>query len=305
MILWATGAQRTWLKHAAREYRGFAASTVATALVVAAVLLAGIPQEAQDRVFATTHRDLDSANNTRPIDQIVVFGHAGSETRNELRARLCGGSLWIDHIAEALGADLVSHAHGYAVRTRTISARGRTERVVAPLGDGAVQPLAAQLREVVEAAAAAADVRRTLHVLVADPAHAAGNRTAQVAALAAAANELVLQSGVRRVLVVDAPTARRLRGLSMELAAALISDPAVDVAVYDSVGFLERMQREYYKYGLRFPDRPCVHSQRRWCTKPDRFFWCDASHVGSKAHFYMADDIVKKHFMDSVAPRLG
>ncbi|KAJ1727523.1 hypothetical protein LPJ61_004522 [Coemansia biformis] len=303
VVSWTDARGNGKLRRVLADHRGYAVSVLAMVLLAAAVLMTGIPQEAQDRIYASTHRDLATGNQTRPVDTIIVFGDAGSETNNQQRAKLCGGSLWIDHIAEALGADLASHAHAYSIQTRIISARGRTERVVSPIGNGNVQPINMQVREIMKAVPNAA--HRTLYVLVADSARPETDRAMQIDALAAAANNLILSTSARWFLVIDTPTARRggrhAAGLSMELAARLINDPQVEVAVYDSVGFLQRMQREYYKYGLRFPDRACVHSKRRWCTKPDRFFWCDSSHVGSKAHFYMADDIIRKHLMTSLA----
>ncbi|KAJ2778278.1 hypothetical protein H4R18_004698 [Coemansia javaensis] len=272
-------------------------------LAAALLLLPGIPQDARDRVYAATHRDLRTGNRSRPIDTVIVLGNAGSEADNRLRAKLCGGSLWIDHLAEALGADLVSHAHAYAVRSQVISARGRTERVISPIADGSVQPIHAQAHAVARAAQAAPP-HATLYVLVADPTAGANSTGAQVAALAAAANDLILHAGARRFLAIDAPTAARdgaaRAGVSMALAERLINDPRVEVAAYDSASFLRRMQRDFYKYGLRYPDHACVHGRYRPCARPDRFFWCDHAHVGSKAHFFMADDIVQSHLMASL-----
>ncbi|KAJ1839283.1 hypothetical protein LPJ70_005118 [Coemansia sp. RSA 2708] len=286
--------------------------TMAAMLMLAAsVLLTGIPPPANDRIYVKTHRELDAANYTRPIGQIIVFGDAGRETDDQRRAKLCGGNLWIDHLAEALGADLISYAHGYAIRSTVIDRiRGytRIERVKSPIGHGGIAPIYRQAEKVARFMAESPD-KPTLFVLVVDPAQrAAGSSELQLTALATAANKLILDSGIRahRFLIIDTPMPRRTdiqqTSLSAELAGMLVHDPSVEIDAYDAPAFLQRMQLEFYKYGLRHPNRACiVHERTRRCTKPDRFFWCDNSHVGNKAHFFMADDIIKNYFMASVA----
>ncbi|KAI8319163.1 hypothetical protein GQ54DRAFT_320500 [Martensiomyces pterosporus] len=273
------------------------------------LLLGDIPPEASDLVSAQTYRDLlssDIGNRSRPIERIVVFGDAGAEVDDRWRSKLCGGNLWMDHLAEALGADLYSYAHGYSiVNTKVEYAKG--ERVVRKKsrmsGDNGMD-VSMQVARILNNYAKHTADGRALYVLVVDPSNSANGT---IEALSSGANKLILspQIRARRLLVVDAPspapTSRHMsNGGSLSLASVLINDPSVELLVYDSNGFLTRMQREHYKYGLRFPDHPCIYNEIKRCNKPDRFFWCDASRVGSKAHFFLADDIIKKHFMDSL-----
>ncbi|KAJ1951269.1 hypothetical protein EC988_004091, partial [Linderina pennispora] len=81
-------------------------------VLAASLLLTNIPASANDRIYVKTLYELtQSANLTRPVTQIIVFGNAGTDAH---RTQFCGGKLWIDHMAEALGADLQSFAHGYS-----------------------------------------------------------------------------------------------------------------------------------------------------------------------------------------------
>ncbi|KAJ2805207.1 hypothetical protein H4R20_002181 [Coemansia guatemalensis] len=286
-------------------------------VLTASVLLTGIPPPAQDLIFATTHRDLapTHGNRTRPVDRIIVLGDAGHEISNQQRAKLCGGNLWIDHLAEALGADLISYAHGYSIRSTQIGkhSASRIERVKSPLSaNGQVLPIHSQMLQIIDNAPKSASASmRTLYVVVADPQSATESNKMQSSVLAETANSLILnqRTSARRLLLLDTPMSRSSKnqrgkpysGLSKDLAAKLINDPAVEVDVYDSQAFLLQMQRQFYKYGLRFPNSACLHSQNRRCTKPDRFFWCDHAQIGSKAHFFLADDIIKRHYMTSLA----
>ncbi|KAJ2873358.1 hypothetical protein GGH93_003297 [Coemansia aciculifera] len=272
------------------QFRGLLVSLIAAAVLAASLLLTGIPLEANDRVFAQTHRDLDTfGNRTHSIDQIVVIGDAGGETDDHQRAKLCGGNLWIDHLSEALGADLVSYAHGYEIR-RTVIGRNnrgmeRVERVKTPLARyGAIEPIYAQALAV--ANTTIASDMRVLYIIIADPSATA--YTAMAEALAQAANDLILGSTrARRLLIIDTPT-RLLKSTqpnddaSMRLAESIVTDPSVKVHTFSASRFLQRMQSEYYKYGLRFPDHPCVLSQAKKCRRPDRFFWCEHDRVGTQ-----------------------
>ncbi|KAJ2781723.1 hypothetical protein GGI15_003142 [Coemansia interrupta] len=257
-----------------------------------------------------------ATNHSRPISEIVVFGMAGKETDDTKRAKLCGGNLWIDHLAEALNADLVSYAHGYSIRNKTIVDRRiltsrRSERVKSPLGNGQTVPVYQQVRDILaNPEKDTASSLATLFILVVDPPsvrNESGEGEVTAKALVQAANDLILNPRInaRRLLVIDTPmsASRPQKSLpfdSLDLSSRLVTDPSVEISTYDSHGFLRRMQSEYYKYGLKHPDSPCIYNQARRCNRPDRFFWCDREHVGSKAHFFMADDIIRKHFLTSI-----
>ncbi|KAJ2028887.1 hypothetical protein IWW57_001954 [Coemansia sp. S610] len=254
------------------EFRGLLASLIAAVILAASLLLTGIPLEANDQVFAQTHHDLATGNRSQPIDQIIVIGDAGGETDDHQRAKLCGGNLWIDHLAEALGADLVSYAHGYAIRStvigRNIRGMTRVERVKTPLARyGAIEPIYAQA---LAAANHTTADKRVLYVVIADPSATAFDATAM--ALAQAANDLILgdYTRARRLLIIDTPT-RLVKSdgdldASMRLAESITSDPSVLVHTFSASRFLLRMQNEYYKYGLRFPDHPCVLGEAKRFT---------------------------------------
>ncbi|KAJ2719232.1 hypothetical protein GGI07_005341 [Coemansia sp. Benny D115] len=345
--------------------QGYVLTILATLALTASLLLTGLPTETRDLVFAQTFRQMAAKgsgsgssllsqspqstvppmNNTRPISEIVVFGDAGRETMDKQRARLCGGSLWIDHLAEALGADLVSYAHAYQIRQQQQQQQGQPSgvrsgavhrggrRVKTMLGDGVPGSIEYQVRAIfgrnsqndTSSAQHQAPAAAKLYVLLAD----VGGSSVQernAARLIKAANELILSSSTqaRRILVIDTPIGRGAGSISdgssnsnndndsgkpgalrdsLAVASQLVSDPTIDISVYDARGFLQRMQTEYYKYGLRYPNHPCIYNEARRCTKPDRFFWCDRERVGSKAHYFLADDIVKKHFMSSIPSR--
>ncbi|KAI7822743.1 hypothetical protein BX661DRAFT_172914 [Kickxella alabastrina] len=308
-------------------HQGYTLTILVTLALTASLLLTGIPPETSDHIFAQTHRHphhAQQANNSRPITQIIVFGNAGAETNDHNRAKLCGGNLWVDHLAEALSADLVSYAHGYTIRNKTIVdsriiASTRTERVKSPMGDGKVEPVYKQIRHIFQNPPEdTLKAVTTLFVLLANPTGelSAEDQQDEFDALAQATNELILSSTTRarRLLVIDTPMAINSSSTttgatkghrvfdSMYMAQQLVSDPSIEINIYDSRGFLKRMQNEYYKYGLKYPNHPCIYNQIRRCNKPDRFFWCDKDRVGNKAHFYLADDIVKKLFMASVPP---
>ncbi|KAJ1850227.1 hypothetical protein LPJ73_003544, partial [Coemansia sp. RSA 2703] len=261
--------------------RNFIVTLVATLSLVFSVLLAGIPGDTSDRVFAKTHRDLPrtATNHSRPISEIVVFGMAGKETDDSKRAKLCGGNLWIDHLAEALNADLISYAHGYSIRNKTIVDRRiltskRSVRVKSPLGNGQVTPVYQQIRDIMAMPEKdTSSSLTTLFILVVDPPSAQNQsekseNTAET--LVQAANDLILNPriNVRRLLVIDTPmsTGRPQKSLpfdSLDLSSRLVTDPSVEISTYDSHGFLRRMQSEYYKYGLKHPDSPCIYNQAR------------------------------------------
>ncbi|KAJ1943024.1 hypothetical protein EC988_006341 [Linderina pennispora] len=137
---------------------------------------------------------------------------------------------------------------------------------------------------------------RTLFVLVTDPANGPALDN-----VVRATNRLILdpRTRARRLLLIDQPSIHT-RSITNNLTNALISDPSVDMRTYDSMGFLAKMQREHYKYGLQFPNHPCIHSEKKRCKRPERFFWCDSSRVGSKANFFLAEDIVRRHFVDAL-----
>ncbi|KAJ2807537.1 hypothetical protein H4S07_003574 [Coemansia furcata] len=289
------------------HFHGLLISLIAAVVLAASLLLTGIPLDANDRVFAQTHQDLNTGNRTHPIDQIIVIGDAGGETDDHQRAKLCGGNLWIDHLADALGADLISYAHGYAIRNtiigRNIHGMTRHERVKTPLARfGTIEPIYAQA--LAAANGTNASDPNNLYVIIADPSATAYAATAE--ALAQAANDLILGSTTRarRLLIIDTPT-RLLKSpqdedASIRLAESIVTDPSVKVHTFSAARFLQRMQTEYYKYGLRFPDHPCILSQAKKCRRPDRFFWCENDRVGSKAHFFLADEIIQRHFMTSL-----
>ncbi|KAJ1651097.1 hypothetical protein GGF38_005670, partial [Coemansia sp. RSA 25] len=181
-----------------QQFRGLLFSLIAVTVLAASLLLTSIPIDANDRIFATTHQDLAATtNHTRPIDQIIVIGDAGGETDDHQRAKLCGGNLWIDHLAEALGADLISHAHGYAIRKtvigRNIHGMTRIERVKTPLAKyGVVEPIYAQARSIAANIIEGNNSNsiRTLYIVIADPSATAYGATS--AALSQAANDLIL-----------------------------------------------------------------------------------------------------------------
>ncbi|KAJ2910895.1 hypothetical protein GGI21_000384 [Coemansia aciculifera] len=303
-----------YLKAQQQQFRGLLYSLIAIAVLTASLLLTGIPLDANDRVFATTHQDLlltSDINHTRPIDQIIVIGDAGRESTaqdHEQRAKLCGGNLWIDHLAEAMGADLISHAHGYAIR-KTVIARNirgllREERVKSPLAKhGIVEPIYAQVLAATNTTVTT-DTSNSLYIIIADPSVAAYEST--LSALTRAANDLILSTNTRarRILVIDTPTPLHKStadiDASLRLAESIITDPSIELHTFSASRFLQQMQTEYYKYGLRFPDHPCVLGQAKRCRRPDRFFWCEHDRVGSKAHFFLADEIIQRHFMSSI-----
>ncbi|KAJ1806067.1 hypothetical protein LPJ56_005207, partial [Coemansia sp. RSA 2599] len=235
---------------------------------------------------------------------IVVFGDAGRETDDRKRSKLCGGNLWIDHFAESLQANLVSYAHGYTITNKTIPDRHflstRTERVKAPLGNGQPVPLDQQIQQIFMHTSNDNSQKTTLYILLVDP----SSSTTSIDGLSKAANEVLLTKTVSRLLVLDTPLPfkqKKTNGFdSMQLSSHLINDPSIQMVTYDSHGFLRYMQDNYYKFGLRHPDHPCIHTQRIKCSRPDRFFWCQAGRIGDKAHYYMADDIIQKHFLTSI-----
>ncbi|KAJ2469782.1 hypothetical protein GGI02_003312 [Coemansia sp. RSA 2322] len=280
-------------------------------ILTASLLLTDIPLDASDHVYAHTrlNRVASTVNQTRPIDRIIVVGDAGGETNDQQRAKLCGGHLWIDHLAQALDADLISHAHGYSIKSTVIdrNIRGaRIERVKSPLARlGAIEPIYKQARTITALNSSTSQSHRTLYVLLADPSAAEYDATAK--ALATAANDIILSNNTqaRRLLVIDTPTKQRkptVNSNSMQLLSeSIISDPSVEIMEFSAASFLQRMQTDYYKYGLRFADRPCIYSETRRCRQPDRFFWCDAGRVGSKAHYFLADEIISSHFLTSLS----
>ncbi|KAJ1926618.1 hypothetical protein FBU59_007298 [Linderina macrospora] len=169
---------------------------------------------------------------------------------------------------------------------------GRPVHKKLPIGD-----VESQAETILEMSQGDAD-DRTLFVLVTDPSTEGESLQGAVRA----ANRLILdqRTHARRILLVDQPSSGHTVSSSNDLAKSLISDPSVDMRVYDSIGFLAKMQREHYKYGLRYPNHPCIYSETKRCKKPERFFWCDSSRVGSKAHFFMADDILRNHFVSAI-----
>ncbi|KAJ1882977.1 hypothetical protein H4R99_001207 [Coemansia sp. RSA 1722] len=277
---------------------------LATAALAISLLMT-FSSQASDPIYAKTYRDLPSTftNHSRPITNIVVFGDAGRETDDSKRSKLCGGNLWIDHFAESLQANLVSYAHGYSVINKTIHDRHflstRIERVKAPLENGQPMSLDQQITRIFSNPYMEELSLSTLYVLLVDPSSIATD----IHMLAKAANQLLLTKKIHRLLVLDTPLpfGRKSLGFdSMQLGSHLVNDRSIDTVTYDSHGFLRRMQDNYYKYGLRHPDRACVHTQRIRCLKPDRFFWCQSGRIGDKAQFYLADDIIQKHFLSSI-----
>ncbi|KAJ2844890.1 hypothetical protein J3B02_004832 [Coemansia erecta] len=143
------------------------------------------------------------------------------------------------------------------------------------------------------------DSSQVLYVLLVDPT----SKTTTIEMLSKAANEILLTKQISRLLILDTPLpfSKEPAGFdSLQLSNYLVNDPRIELMTYDSNGFLRYMQENYYKYGLRHPENPCVYTQRIKCSRPERFFWCQAGKIGDKAHYFMADDIIQKHFLSSV-----
>ncbi|OMJ28367.1 Thermolabile hemolysin [Smittium culicis] len=80
------------------------------------------------------------------------------------------------------------------------------------------------------------------------------------------------------------------------------NDKSLNFAYYDSYTFLSEMfaSSSSSKYGIKYNTLPCFTSPSRRCTSPHNFFWYDNSHVGSTTHLYMALDIIKRQYRNSV-----
>ncbi|KAJ1961567.1 hypothetical protein GGI12_003180 [Dipsacomyces acuminosporus] len=271
----------------------------------------GLSERMLDQIRAKTIRDLaTSINFTSPIEQIIVLGDGRSEVKG--RHKLCGGELWIDYLSESLNANLHSYAHGYsAVSEQAGYAKGRhgiskrKKRYMSDEGNSVATQVASILNEF---RTPDYNSQSTLFVLVVSP------RSNSHAQLTEGVNTLILNPHIsaRRILIIDTlsngnssngnnsdsdKTNNGEMADSQSVVSGIINDPSLDILVYDSRGFLNRMQREHYKYGLRYPNHACIYNKIKRCNKPERFFWCDSSRVGSKAHLFLADDIVRKHFL--------
>ncbi|KAJ2743596.1 hypothetical protein GGI20_003632 [Coemansia sp. BCRC 34301] len=240
------------------QYSGLLYSLLAITVLAASLLLTGIPADTRDHIFAATHATKAQGNHTRPIDTIIVIGDAGNDTDDHQRAKLCGGNLWIDHLADFLGADLVSFAHGYAIRktviARNIRGMTRVERVKSPLARlGAIESIPEQVQRALDG-----DSEKTLHVIVADPS------SANTTILLQAGNALI-RGNVQRLLIVDTPTPMQQTpedDSSLRLAQSLTTDTAAEIHSFSASRFLRQMQSEYYKYGLRFADHPSRQTRK-------------------------------------------
>ncbi|KAJ1988046.1 hypothetical protein GGI25_005484 [Coemansia spiralis] len=260
---------------------------LATAILLIVSALLTKTKFTQDPIYVKTHQQLGICK--QQFDQIIAFGIASlSETNDHVRAKLCGGDLWIDHIAESLNADLISYAHGYAIRNKYIgtypNGMSRWDRVKTPIGRGEIHSAETQVEQII---AKSTVPKETLFVLIVDT---LANKTQ----LAHMTNKLILhpQVNARRILMITT-------GVSDPdtiVASKVINDPRVEISTYDSVLFLQKMQNEHYKYGLRDNNNPCVLNTRMRCSRPERFFWCREGSIGSRAHFFLADDIIKTHY---------
>lgn len=298
------------------QYKG-AILTFATLLILtASLLLTGIPPEASDQSYIKTFHDTNitmMGSQSQPIHHVIVLGDAGVEINDQRRAKLCGGNLWIDHLAEALGADLATYAHGYHIRQRVVGRHQmykRIERVKVPMDRQAtgeeIAPLHIQVQQIIEQQQLG-NSQEVLYILMAGSLVSATARDLDV--LAEAANQLILDPTTlaRRLLVIDTPIPANASSSSAfsvnDVAARLIHDSRVLTNTFDASGFLARMQTDHYKYGLKYPDHPCVFSPTRKCNRPDRFFWCQQGQVGNRAHFFLANDLIRRYFMESLGFR--